>query len=371
MTSAVAKGTAPVWLTADDRRRLTARSLPIGLAIFGAHIVLYAVTLWGAVGPFPLWLNIVSSLINGISIGFLFVLGHDTCHGSYVPGRRLNWALTRIAFLPSLHSGSLWDLYHNRIHHAYPNLKGYDCVWVPMSKAEFDAASPLKRLRERIDRGPLGPLSYYLLGLWFAHLVFPWSKECRGDRRRHVFDAVFVVTAGLLMVAGIVWLGATLAPARPIWLTFVLGWVVPFLLWNYFMGFSIYLHHTHTHVPWFDDKDAWMAYNGAVRCTVHTDFRVDILPVWQLLMKHTAHHALPAIPVYRLAAAQDKLLARYGESVVRYTIGASRYKTIVRACKLYDYERHCWTDFDGRPTTDPISVRTAVAEEASPATTVA
>ncbi len=362
MSSARANTLTPSWLTPDDRRQLTERSLPLGLAIFGIHLALYALTLWGAVGDFPRWVNIGSALASGLAIGLLFVLGHDTSHGSYVPGRRLNGVLTRLAFLPSLHSASLWDLYHNRIHHAFPNLKGYDCVWVPMSKAEFDTAGPLRRQFERIHRGLLGPLSYYLFGLWLAHLLFPWSKECRDNWRRHIFDSVFVVTAGAAMIAGIAWLGLALVPARPVWITLLQGWALPFVVLNYFMGFSIYLHHTHTKVPWFDDKAIWTAYKGALRCTVHTDFRVNVLPVWQMLMKHTAHHALPAIPVYRLSAAQDRLLGRYGDEVVRYCISGSRYFALVGACKLYDYERYCWTDFAGRPTSDPISVPARCAE---------
>ena len=33
------------------------------------------------------------------------------------------------------------------------------------------------------------------------------------------------------------------------------------------------------------------------------------------------------------------------------------YADKARRCKLYDYERHCWTDFDGRAT----SVQTSTA----------
>jgi len=38
----------------------------------------------------------------------------------------------------------------------------------------------------------------------------------------------------------------------------------------------------------------------------------------------------------------------------------------LRRCKLYDYERHAWLDFEGRPTAEPILQRTAAAAQAVP-----
>jgi omega-6 fatty acid desaturase (delta-12 desaturase) len=73
-------------------------------------------------------------------------------------------------------------------------------------------------------------------------------------------------------------------------------------------------------------------------------------------MEHTAHHMLPTIPIYRLHGAQEKLLARFGTDVVRFTLTGGRFRKINRACKLYDFERKCWTDFDGTPTTEPIAL---------------
>jgi hypothetical protein len=47
----------------------------------------------------------------------LFVIGHDACHQSYTSSRFLNHVVGRIAFLPALHSFSLWDREHNHRHH--------------------------------------------------------------------------------------------------------------------------------------------------------------------------------------------------------------------------------------------------------------
>lgn len=344
------------WLTLEERRAVTSASLPLGLSLFALHLALYGATLVGAVAALPWGLNLLAAGANGLAIGLLFVIGHDASHGAFLPGKWSNQILARLAFLPSAHSASLWHLHHNRVHHVYTNLKGRDNSWVPKSKAEYDALSPVGRALERAHRGPLGPLTYYILGLWLKLLVLPLTKETRSEWLRHAADSALVLAGLALTIGGIALLGQSLAPERPVWLTLAQGWLLPFLVWNYFMGLSTYLHHTHPKVPWFDNEKEWSFYNANVRGTTHVDFKVNLLPLWQRLMEHTAHHMLPAIPVYRLHGAQEKLLERFDKDVVRFTITGGRFRKINRACKLYDFERKCWTDFDGRPTTEPVAL---------------
>ena len=64
------------------------RSLAQGLFIFITYTVLYAATLIDALAPFPVALNVAFGIGNGICIAMLFIVGHDCCHGAFVPGRR-------------------------------------------------------------------------------------------------------------------------------------------------------------------------------------------------------------------------------------------------------------------------------------------
>jgi hypothetical protein len=62
--------------------------------------------------------------------------------------------------------------------------------------------------------------------------------------------------------------------------------------------------------------------------------------------------------VYGLPAAQAKLKGTYGDELQEYTLSLTEYRKIYTACKLFDFEQMCWTDFDGRRTaatwaTDP------------------
>jgi len=36
--------------------------------------------------------------------------------------------------------------------------------------------------------------------------------------------------------------------------------------------------------------------------------------------------------------------------VQEYTFSLAEYRKIYTACKLFDFERMCWTDFEGRST---------------------
>ena len=63
-------------------------------------------------------------ILLGLSISFLFVIGHDACHDSLTPSHRLNQWLGRLCFMPTLHPFVCWELGHNRLHHGTTNLRG-------------------------------------------------------------------------------------------------------------------------------------------------------------------------------------------------------------------------------------------------------
>lgn len=346
------QGTPRSWLTEAEQAAATRLSLMRGLTLLGGYFGFYYATMVGAVASLPLYANIACAVLNGIMIGMIFIIGHDCAHRAFVPGRRLNWWLGRLAFIPSAHSISLWDVVHNRTHHGRTNLKGVDYVWAPMSKSEYDSCSPFRRLVERVYRGPFGPVVYYYPQFWLSRLLLPLAADSRPDWRRHLPDSLFVLVALGGTVALVLALGHWLAPQRSPWLTLALGWVLPFAVWNYLMAFSIYIQHTHPRAPWFDDEAGWSFYDGNIRGTTHVDF-----PKFCLLLRdvhaHPAHHALPSIPIYNLPDAEAKLLNRFGRDVVRYTLTPAAYRDVYTACKLYDFRNHRWTDFAGTPTSEP------------------
>jgi omega-6 fatty acid desaturase (delta-12 desaturase) len=345
---------APRTASLADRR-----SLAKGLSIFAIYSVLYAATLIDAVAPFPILINIGAAIGNGICIAMLFIVGHDCCHNALVPGRRWNLWLGRLAFIPVVHSVSLWRVAHNQHHHGRTNLKGVDPVWAPMSLVEYRASSPARQWFERALRSAWGPLFYYYVDIWLPLLVLPLSADARIAWKKHLPDTLFVLAGFMATIAAIVAVGQFVAPERPVWLTLLLGWVIPFAAWSYLAGLTVYLNHTHPEIPWFNDETVWTNYNASVLGTAHVKLPIDIFPLYSDVMHHPAHHTHVATPVYELPTEQAALKARVGGDSKEYLLTLAEYRKIVSSCKLFDFERMCWTDFDGNPTGPELEVRPA------------
>ena len=75
------------------------------------------------------------------------------------------------------------------------------------------------------------------------------------------------------------------------------------------------------------------------------------------IMEHTAHHVDMSIPLYRLKAAQQKLEELLPGRIVVQPFSWRWYFATARICKLYDFHRHCWTDFAGRMTSPPAPMQ--------------
>lgn len=304
---------------------------------------LYAAGFVGAlITPWPV-VQIAIGLFTGMCAGSLFMVGHDACHGSYTDRRWLNQLLGRFVFLPSYHVYSLWDLSHNRVHHIKTNLKGKDFVWLPLTKAEYEARSWLGRLIYRIQRTPLGMTFYYPLDIWIPRLIFPRARHLDRPRRVYTLDRLLVGAFFALQIAVIVLVGGSV-------LGIVCALVLPWLVFNWMIGFVIYFNHTHPDVPWFANADEWSFYDGTISGTVRLKF-----PAWSMtfasnIMDHVAHHLDPRIPLVNLRAAQDRLDELCaGQIVVEHWTVRGTFD-IMRRCKLYDYDVHRWTDYEGRPT---------------------
>jgi omega-6 fatty acid desaturase (delta-12 desaturase) len=251
-----------------------------------------------------------------------------------------------------------WNNHHNHNHHAYTNLVSpdsavrWDSSWVPYSPQQFRRLPWWHRLLYRLYRSPLGTLPYTLIEVTLRDgLLKNWSREKRPPWRRIVVDYVVLATFTTVYVSAIVLVGEWLAPQRPAWIQLVIGWAMPFLASQFALGIATYFHHTNPEIPWFDDQERWSYFEGNVAGTTHTHF---IHPIMDSgvhhIQTHTAHHAWQAIPFYRLEDAQARLEARYGGTVRDYIMSPRKFHDIAHRCKLFDFERGRWVDFDGKPT---------------------
>lgn len=344
-----ATGRPHEWLTPDDHQDLNP-SWTSGLRYVAVYFAYYLLTLAGALAPLPIIVNLLFGIANGLALALMFAIGHETVHGTFVPGKLGNQILARLSLLPHLHSASLWELGHNRGHHRKTNFRDVDYVWAPMSPEEFKAAPVWRRLVERLYRSPFGPGFYYHVEIWLKRMVLPVSADARGAWKRYIPDTIFIVFGGAALFAVIMAAGSALAPERGALTIFALGILVPYYFWGHFGGLTFYLQHTHPDVRWFNDEREWTFYRGAIECTVHAIHVIRGSRLHTDVMHHTAHHAMPSIPVHKLRLAQKRVTDRYPGAVTMLDYTIRDYLRIVKTCKLYDFKTHRWTDFEGRPT---------------------
>ena len=308
-------------------------------ALLAVDLGLYAI-LWLSVVLAPAWwMRIPLAALCSMAVARLFVYGHDACHGSAFSSRAANSFAGRLAFLASLTPFSTWELGHNTLHHGFTNLRGKDYVYTPLSPAEYRTLPAWRRLVERLYRHPLGPGPCYLVEVWWKKLWFPQAAHVETVRGVYQADSLLTLTFLVAQTAIAARLAETAAAA-------VFAVLVPFLGWNFLMGFITYQHHTHPRVVWYARRADWDAVAAQVENTVHVEFPPVIGALLGNIMEHTAHHLDVRIPLFELPAAQRAIESLFPGKVIRVEPWSWRdYAAACRACQLYDYDERRWLRF--------------------------
>ena len=323
-------------------------STKTALLIFITDVVVYMAALAGVMLLENIFARILCSMLAGLQISLLYVVAHDAAHNSFTGSRVLNKVIARMAYLPCLHNYSLWLIAHNRLHHKLTNLKGHNS-WSPLSRDEYEALPVWRKRVERFYRSPAGICFNYLIERWWKNKFFPYQRITMGYKAPYWFDFLLIVTWLAAFLGLLVYAGGNLAHTSAAGLI-ILGFIVPLLFASFMIGNSVYQQHTHETIPWFSSEAECRKLGGAEKVTMHVRF-----PRWynvlsHNVMEHTAHHVDPRIPLYNLSRAQKALAGLPGAGLMTVTFSCKDFLRTMRKCKLYDYEQHCWLDFDGQVT---------------------
>ncbi len=322
-----------------ERLSLSRKRLGLALLIFAIPIVGYCCNFAAIVAlgwPWALPLCILGAWFTGMA----FIVGHDACHQSFTASARLNGLLGRIALLPSLHSFGLWDLGHNRIHHRYNNVRGFDYVFEPMSPEDYRRAGPMRRWLYRTYRHGAGLALYYMVEIWWPKMFLLRRSVVCGPVGKYVADSLLVWAFLAVQVGTAV--GLAYAFGRPAVESVLLAVLVPFLIWNALMSFVIYLHHTHPDVPWYGSVEEWQKQNGRMTGTVHVELPWIVSKLMLNIMEHNAHHFAPGVPLYNLTAMQERLDI---EQMTEWRWTPLRHFEVTRRCKLFNYAEGRWVGY--------------------------
>jgi omega-6 fatty acid desaturase (delta-12 desaturase) len=288
----------------------------------------------------PLW------LIAGLAMGALFVIGHDAAHEALFDRPWLNAIVGRLALLPSLHAHAVWALGHNRLHHGHTGCADVDFVWHPTSPMEFAAAPWWWRCWHRLEWSAVGAGPYYVRAIWWRRMVRAVTPPrvaaaCRRDRWLVAAYATAVTTAVVY----------TAAPGMAVW-----AWckvvLVPWLVWTYSIGVTVYVHHIAPEIRWHR-RSQWTRCAGQVDGTATYRIAPWLNVFWHNVYLHTPHHVDPRVPFYHLPAAARALAARYPDSIRIRRYRLRDYLWTTQRCKLFDFDREVWVGYEAANRSRP------------------
>ncbi|MFN0090137.1 MAG: fatty acid desaturase [Acidimicrobiales bacterium] len=299
----------------------------------GFYVLFVALAL---LAPHPV-LAVGAGILAGVAVASLFVWAHDAAHGALFGSARLSEVLGSAAMLPSFNVYRLWVHGHNKVHHGFTSFSPIDWIWRPKTPEEYLAASRPARLVYRIERSLPGCGLHYVLRVWWPGMV-----RYRGDaaaRRRHRYGPAKALTFGWAAVSG----------AAAFWAAGITGLVcavvLPWVVFNYFIAFFVYLHHTHPRTVFYDDRRQWSAPIGQLACSTIVRASRWFEAMTHSILVHTPHHVDTRIPFYRLRQAWGELREHYGHHVVEYRFRWSTVRSIFRSCQLYDFRAQVWLRF--------------------------
>ena len=146
----------------------------------------------------------------------------------------------------------------------------------------------------------------------------------------------------------------------------LLGFALPFFIFQSLLASSLYINHTHPDIPWFNAATAPQVKLPAEALTLHLRFPAWFAGLAHHFYEHPAHHIYPAIPCYELGKAQAHMNRLLGARALVVDFSLPAMAEIFRKCKLYDYENHRWLDYQGKPTTPVVRAILEAAAIPSP-----
>lgn len=334
-----------------------------GLAylILITDLIIYGVSVHFAVASESVLIKVAAASLAGFMIAQLFVIGHDAAHQAYVSSSWMNAFIGRLTFLPSLHNYSLWIEAHNKAHHSYPNVKGMNSWW-PLSYEDFQDLSGFQQIVYRIYRSAIGFGPYYIFQRWLPDKFFPRKhlpESCHYDGwKDFILLFTYIVLFACLLIALANSYNQSAISA------IVYGAIIPFIVWNYAMGLTIYQHHTNPKIRWYETLEEWresLGNQGEV--TVYVKYPKWYNFITHYIYVHPTHHVNTKVPIYNLTKAEDALEARLPNSILVIPFNPLEFIKTINTCKLYDYKEHKWLYFDGNPSTNSIENANNVLEE--------
>eukprot|EP00871_Galdieria_phlegrea_P000841 jgi/Galph1/1758/GphlegSOOS_G446.1 len=275
--------------------------------------------------PITLVYSSLAWFYTGTAWTGLFVIAHDCGHRAFAKSRLVNDIVGTVALLPLIYPFEPWRIQHN-IHHQNTNLLDVDNAWQPFQTNHWEEATTIQRLVFRTIKGPMW--WFASIGHWLKyHFNIGYFKE--SQKKRVLFSCLLVAVFFIVMASTLIYtVGFT---------GFAKYWLVPWIVYHFWMSTFTMIHHTAPHIP-FLTKEEWTNARASIGLTVHCDY-----PKWVVLLCHNInvhipHHVSTQIPMYNLWKAHDALKKKWSPYMHEATFGWTLLSAIIRRCHIYDDE---------------------------------
>jgi len=307
-----------------DRRRSLGQIASVVLPYLGVW-ALAAVARPGA------WSAIGLGLVATVFLMRMYSLFHDLTHNSLFASRAANrgWGHV-LGFL--LFTPYRWWQRHHSLHHAHSgnlDARGPGEIYT-MTAAEYEAASPLRRLGYRLYRNPL------LMLFVGPSLVFLFERRLpRKGMTRRVLASVVATNLALVAWA----LGWSLVLG---WGTFLVIQGTTLVAGGAVAAWMLYIQHQYEET-YYQAGDEWQFELAALQGSSYLKLPRPLAWAVGNANYHHVHHLSAKIPNYRLRAAHEEqaMFERTPVVTVRSGIAALRLK-------LWDEERGSLVPFPSR-----------------------
>ncbi|MDX2228100.1 MAG: fatty acid desaturase [Leptolyngbyaceae cyanobacterium bins.349] len=297
----------------DPRKAWTSVLINVAMVVLGYVAITVA----------PWFLLPVAWIFTGTALTGFFVIGHDCGHRSFAKRRGVNDLVGHIFMAPLIYPFHCWRILHNK-HHAYTNKMDVDNAWQPFRPEDFGQLSAPLRVAYEQMRG----------WFWWLASVIHWAGLHFDLRQFEAKDHAKVKQSIAVVVAFAAIVFPLLIVNFGLW-GFVKFWLLPWLVYHFWMSTFTLVHHTAPHIA-FSEPDEWNPAQAQLAGTVHCEYPGWVEFLCHHINVHIPHHISTAIPSYNLRMAHTSLKQNWGEYLTESEFSWALIKEIVTDCHLYD-----------------------------------
>jgi omega-6 fatty acid desaturase (delta-12 desaturase) len=243
----------------------------------------------------PWFLLPLAWIFTGTALTGFFVIGHDCGHRSFAKRRWVNDLVGHFFMMPLIYPFHSWRIKHN-YHHTHTNKLDEDNAWHPIRPEVFENWDTTRQSAFKL---------FMRKRLWWVGSIGHWAVVHFDWRNFKTKDqsSIKLSVAVVVVFAAIAF--PLLIATTGLW-GFVKFWLVPWMIYHFWMSTFTIVHHTAADVP-FATANKWNEALAQLAGTIHCDYPRWVEILCHDINVHVPHHISTAIPSYNLRLAYSSI----------------------------------------------------------------